>query len=279
MRHLKIRKARGPKLREDSNAARALKSCALSLLLALVGVAASCARGGVEESSNEITVAAAANLMDAFGELGKRFTARTGVKVTNSFGATADLAKQIENGAPFDVFASADVEHVENLASKGLLADSPRGVYARGKLVLWMPPNVKAQVTRVEDLAGESVSKIAIAKPDVAPYGRAAVESLNALGLWPKVEPKVVYSQTVAQAKQFASSGNADAAFIPRSLVREGEGRALDVDAKLHAPIDQAVGVPRASKKQEAARRFVEFLLSEEGQSILKSFGYDSPAK
>jgi molybdate transport system substrate-binding protein len=274
---MKIRKARATKSRKGLNASTILKSCALSLALAVVGVFSSCARDGVEESSSEITVAAAANLTEAFGELAKRFTARTGLKVTNSFGATADLSKQIENGAPFDVFASADVEHVDTLARKGLLADAPRGVYARGRLVLWSPPNVKAPISRVEDLAGESVSKIAIAKPDVAPYGRAAVESLNALGLWSKVEPKVVYSQTVAQAKQFASSGNADAAFVPRSLVREGEGTAIEIDARLHAPIDQAVGVIRASKRQEAARRFVEFLLSEEGQSVLKSFGYDAP--
>lgn len=256
-----------------------VRACAALLSLALLVSACACGRGEREAQADEITVAAAANLTDAFGEIAKRFTARTGVRVTNSFAATADLSKQIENGAPFDVFASADVEHVEALARKGLLADSPRGVYARGKLVLWMPPGAKASVARIEDLTGEGVSKVAIAKPDVAPYGRAAVETLNALGLWAKVEPKVVYSQTVAQAKQFASSGNADAAFIPRSLVREGEGRAIEVDAKLHAPIDQAVGVVRASKKQDAARRFVEFLMSEEGQSVLKSFGYDTPTK
>lgn len=249
------------------------------LALALALSAGACGRGEREAQADEITVAAAANLTDAFGEMAKRFNERTGVRVTNSFGATADLAKQIENGAPFDVFASADAEHVEALARKGLLADAPRGVYARGRLVLWLPPNAGASVARVEDLAGEGVSKIAVAKPDVAPYGRAAVESLNALGLWAKVEPKVVYSQTVAQAKQFASSGNADAAFIPRSLVREGEGRAIDIDARLHAPIDQAVGIVRASKRQDAARRFVEFLLSDEGQSVLKSFGYDTPTK
>ena len=255
------------------------KALAALLSLVLLLSAGACGRGGREAQGDEITVAAAANLTDAFGEIAKRFTARTGVRVTNSFAATADLAKQIENGAPFDVFASADVEHVEALARKGLLADAPRGVYARGRLVLWLPPGGKASISRVEDLAGEGVSKIAVAKPDVAPYGRAAVESLNALGLWAKVEPKVVYSQTVAQAKQFASSGNAEAAFVPRSLVREGEGTAIEIDARLHAPIDQAVGVVRASKKQDAARRFVEFLMSDEGQSVLKSFGYDTPAK
>jgi molybdate transport system substrate-binding protein len=256
-----------------------VRACAALVSLALALSAGACGGAECGAQADEITVAAAANLTDAFGEIGRRFTARTGVKVTNSFGATADLAKQIENGAPFDVFASADVEHVEGLARKGMLADAPRGVYARGRLVLWVPGESKAPVSRVEDLSGEGVSKIAIAKPDVAPYGRAAVESLNALGLWAKVEPKVVYSQTVAQAKQFAASGNADAAFIPRSLVREGEGAAIEVDARLHAPIDQAVGVVRASKRQEAARRFVEFLLSEEGQTVLKSFGYDPPAK
>lgn len=256
-----------------------VRACAALLSLALLVSAGACGRGERESQADEITVAAAANLTDAFGEIAKRFTARTGVRVTNSFAATADLAKQIENGAPFDVFASADVEHVEGLARKGLLADSPHGVYARGKLVLWLPPNAKASIARVEDLTGEGVSKVAIAKPDVAPYGRAAVETLNALGLWEKVEPKVVYSQTVAQAKQFASSGNADAAFVPRSLVREGEGRTIEVDSKLHAPIDQAVGVIRASKKQDASRRFVEFLMSDEGQTVLKSFGYDSPTK
>jgi molybdate transport system substrate-binding protein len=255
------------------------RACAALLALALALSAGACGRGESEAQGDEITVAAAANLTDAFGEMAKRFNARTGVKVTNSFGATADLSKQIENGAPFDVFASADVGHVEDLAREGLLSESPRGVYARGRLVLWLPPGGTASVARVEDLAGEGVSKIAIAKPDVAPYGRAAVESLNALGLWAKVEPKVVYSQTVAQAKQFASSGNAEAAFVPRSLVREGEGTTIEIDARLHAPIEQAVGVVRASKRQDAARRFVEFLLSDEGQSVLKSFGYDAPTK
>jgi molybdate transport system substrate-binding protein len=268
-----------PKTRTGDARRGLLRLAALSVSLALIAVQGCARKGDGAKAEGEIIVAAAANLTDAFGELGRRFNARTGVRVTLSFGATADLARQIENGAPFDVFASADVEHVESLARKGFLADSPRGVYARGRLVLWLPSNVKIRVARVEDLAGEGVSKIAIAKPDVAPYGRAAVESLNALGLWAKVEPKVVYSQTVAQAKQFASSGNAEAAFVPRSLVREGEGAAIEVDSKLHAPIDQAVGVVRASKRQDAARRFVEFLMSEEGQSVLKSFGYDTPAK
>jgi molybdate transport system substrate-binding protein len=257
------------------------RACALLLSLALVlaALAGACGRGETETKTDEIVVAAAANLTDVFGEIGKRFTARTGVKVTNSFGATADLSKQIENGAPFDVFASADVSHVDELARKNLLADGPRGVYARGRLVLWTPEASGARVERVEDVAGEGVSRVAVAKPEAAPYGRAAVESLRALNVWERVEPKVVYAESVAQAKQFAASGNADAAFLPLSLVRGAGGRYVEVEARLHAPIDQAVGVLKASKRQEAARRFVEFLFGEEGQSVFREFGYDSPSK
>jgi molybdate transport system substrate-binding protein len=248
-------------------------------LLSASLLSAGCGGSGKREGGEEIVVAAAANLTDAFGEVGRRFTTKTGVRVTYSFGATANLAKQIEGGAPFDVFASADVARVDELARKGLILGETRAVYARGRLVLWVPAGGRAQVTRLEDLADAGVARVAVAKPDAAPYGRAAVESLQALNLWAAVEPKVVYSQSVAQAKQFAASGNADAAFLPRSLVKEGEGMAVEVEERLHAPIDQALGVVRASGKQGRAKQFAEFVLREEGQAVLKSFGYDSPVK
>jgi len=251
----------------------------VALLTTFALLSAACGGRQGREGGEEIVVAAAANLTDAFGEVGRRFTARTGVRVTYSLGATADLARQIEGGAPFDVFASADVAHVDELVRKGLILGETRAVYARGRLVLWVPPGGRARVGRLEDLAGAGVTRLAVAKPDAAPYGRAAVESLQALNLWAAAEPKVVYSQSVAQAKQFAASGNADAAFLPRSLVRSGEGTAVEVDDSLHAPIDQALGVVRASGRHEAAKKFVEFVLGEEGQAVLKSFGYDPPAK
>src|ERR687887_2097625 len=121
------------------------KFSAFFFSLALVA-SSGCARKDAG-AGGEIVVAAAANLTDAFGEVGRRFTARTGVRVTYSFGATADLARQIENGAPFDVFASADVSHVDALAREGLLADGTRAVYARGRLVLWLPPERGAGVS------------------------------------------------------------------------------------------------------------------------------------
>jgi molybdate transport system substrate-binding protein len=252
----------------------------LALLCAWQSSSAGCGgRGGGRAGGEEIVVAAAANLTDAFGEVGRRYTARTGVRVVFSFGATADLARQVEVGAPFDVFASADVEHVDELVRRGLLAGETRAVYARGRLVLWVPPGGRARVGQIEDLAGPGVTRVALAKPDAAPYGRAAVETLKALKVWGEVAPKLVFSQSAAQARQFAASGNADAAFLPRSLVKEGEGTALEVEGRLHAPIDQALGVVRASSRQEAARGFAGFVMGDEGQAVLRGFGYDAPAQ
>jgi molybdate transport system substrate-binding protein len=243
----------------------------------IVASSAGCSRGTKDEKQaapEEITVAAAANLTDAFAELGKEFTARTGVRVTFSFGATADLARQIENGAPFDVFASADVEHVERLNSLGLVTPGTNKVYARGRLVLWIPPGSKLAVNRLEDLTRPEVERVAVAKPDVAPYGRAAVETLRALNLWPQVEPKVIYGQNVSQAKQYAATGNAEVAFIPRALVKPDEGRSLEVDERLHQPIDQAIAVVKDSRHHDAAQAFVSYVLGPEGQALLERYGY-----
>jgi molybdate transport system substrate-binding protein len=227
-----------------------------------------------ESNSSQINIAAAANLTDAFAELGKQFTAETGIRVTYSFGATADLSRQIENGAPFDVFASADVEHIEQLNSKSLLTAGTNKVYARGRLVLWIPPASSLKLSRIEEITRPEVERIAIAKPDLAPYGRATVEALRALNLWQQVEPKIIYGQNVAQTKQYASTGNAEVAFIPLALVKPNEGQAIEVDEHLHQPIDQAIAIIKDSHKQEAAQRFVNFVLSPEGQAILERYGY-----
>lgn len=231
-----------------------------------------------QSSAPEINVAAAANLTDAFAEVARQFTAETGVRVVYSFGATADLAKQIENGAPFDVFAAADVEHVEGLDRQELLTPGTRALYARGRLVVWTPPGSSISISKIEDITLREVERIAIAKPDIAPYGKATVEALRALNLWQQVEPKVVYAQNVLMTKQFAVTGNAEVAFLPLALVKPNEGRFIEVDEQLHQPIDQALGVVKASGKQEAARRFTDFVLSDKGQRILEQYGYRKPS-
>jgi molybdate transport system substrate-binding protein len=230
-----------------------------------------------EGTRSEINVAAAANLTDAFNELGKEFTSRTGIRVVYSFGATADLSKQIEQGAPFDVFASADVEHVEGLNNKKLLVSDTAAIYARGRLVLWIPAGSRVSISRIEDVTQSGVERIAVAKPDVAPYGRATIEALKSLNIWQVVEPRVVYGQNVLQVKQYAATGNADVAFIPLALVKQGEGRAIEISENLHQPINQMIAVVRASAKEDAARRFVSYVLSAEGQALLERYGYRKP--
>ena len=264
---------------------RAFKAALLSLtLLTAQEACAPRTEKAVPTGDAEIIVAAASNLSGAFDELGRKFAARTGTRITLSYGATGDLARQIENGAPFDVFAAADTRHVEELEQKGLMKSDASALYARGRVVLWTPQGSSSSnssgggsrpLERIEDLTDKRVSKIAVAKPEIAPYGQAAVDALRALHIWSEVEPKIVYAQNVSQAKQFASSGNADAAFIPRSLVKTGEGHFVEIDERLHRPIEQAIGIVSATKEETTARAFIAFVLSEEGQSLLESFGYE----
>ena len=229
------------------------------------------------QNTQEITVAAAANLTDAFAEVAKQFTAKTGIRVVYSFGSTAELTKQIENGGPFDVFASADVEHIDELAGKALISPDSRAIYARGRLVLWLPAEGRVAISRVEDVTSPDVKTIAIAKPDLAPYGRATVEALKALNLWSHIEQKVVYGSNVSATKQYAVTGNANVAFIPLALVKEGEGKYIEVDSRLHQPINQAIAVVKASDKQDSARQFVGYVLGDDGRAILRRYGYSEP--
>ena len=223
----------------------------------------------------ELNVATAANLTKVFTELGRDFEQQTGVHVTFSFGATAQLAQQIEHGAPFDVFAAADTEHIDELGHKDLILPSTRAIYARGKLVLWVAQD-RVPVERLEDLAGPGVTHVAVANPQLAPYGRAAVETLHALHLWDAVEPKIVYGQNISTTTQYADTGNADAAFTALALVNDRtQGRKIVVPESLHAPLDQAIAVVGSTSKPDQARRFVEFITGAHAREVLRRYGYE----
>jgi molybdate transport system substrate-binding protein len=239
------------------------RALALSILLLAVPVARS--------AKPEIAVAAASNLTQVLQLLAPQFEAETGIHPVFSFGSTAQLTRQIENGAPWDVFAAADVAHPEELDRKGLLVPGSRAVYATGVLALWVPGG---QISRMEDLANPKIRIIALANPDLAPYGLAARESLQKLGIWVAVKPKVVYAENISMARQYGVTGNADAVFTAYSLVLGQKGSVLAVSETLHRPIAQALGVVAASKNQVAARRFAEFLVRGEGHEILLRQGY-----
>jgi molybdate transport system substrate-binding protein len=226
----------------------------------------------------EVTVAAAANLSEVFQVVGTQFESATGIHPVFSFASTAQLAQQIENGAPYDVYAAADVEHVEQLEKKGLLLPRSRAVYATGILALWIPPGSAVKVDGPEGLVQPGVKVIALAKPELAPYGLAARETLQKLGIWDRVQSRIVYADNINMAKQYGSSGNADAVFTAYSLVLKEAGKVIKVDEKLHNPIDQALGIVAASKHPDTAKQFVDFLLKGRGRDILGDSGYRLPA-
>ena len=231
-----------------------------------------------QSPKREVAVAAAANLNEVFQVLGPRFEAATGIHPVFSFASTAQLALQIENGAPYDVYAAADVEHVEQLEKKGLLVPGSRAVYGTGILALWIPPGSAAKMDGPNGLVQPAVKVIALAKPELAPYGLAARETLQHLGIWDRVQSRVVYADNINMARQYGASGNADAVFTAYSLVLKEAGKVIKVDEKLHDPIDQALGIVAASKHRDAARQFVDFVLRGKGRETLGDFGYRVPA-
>ncbi len=246
-------------------------------MLAAVALVGACATPPRPSVSKNVTVGAASNLIQVFSEIGPLFTAKTGVEVVFSYGSTSQLAQQIESGAPFDLFAAADIEHVDSLVSRNKLVADSRAVYALGQLAIWSPNGPENGVRELKDLNRKEVRFIAIAQPELAPYGQAAVEVLKHVGLWDSLRPRIVYGGNISQAKQLASSGNADAAFTAYSLVLHEKGTVIKVDPLLYRPIEQALGIVAGSPRIEAAKRFRSFLLGPEGRTILARSGYLLP--
>ena len=199
------------------------------------------------------------------------------MKLVFSYGSTAELAQQIENGAPFDVFAAADTEHVDALVASGKVRSDSRAVYALGQLAAWIPGGEQTGVRELKDLAGPRVRFIAIAQPELAPYGKATVEVFKTAGLWAAVQPKIVYANNISLAKQLAASGNAEAAFTAYSLLLHDKGTVLKIDPNLYHPIEQALAIVTSSPGIEDAKAFRSFLLGPEGRAILSRNGYLVP--
>ncbi len=242
-------------------------------LLCGTALAAACSAQGADK----LTVAAAANLTDVFGEMGQKFKAKTGVDVVFSYGSTAELAQQIENGAPFDLFAAADTEHVDALVASHKLTGDSRAVYAVGQLALWIPGGPRNGIRELKDVIQQKVRFIAVAQPQLAPYGQATVEALKSAGLWDAAQPKIVYANSINMAKQMAATGNAEMAFTAYSLVLHEKGTVVKIDPRLHRPIEQALAINAAAGRMKEAAQFRSFLLGPEGRMILAEHGYLLP--
>lgn len=221
-----------------------------------------------------VQVAAASDLTLAFEEMGRLFEARTGEKVIFAFGASGALAKQLAQGAPFDLFAAANATFVDSAVKSGACDGATKAAYARGHVVLWTKKGGVA-LRSLADLRSPAVRHIALASPDHAPYGKAAKEALQRAGVWSDVEGKIVQAENVRQALQFAQTGNADAALVALSLVvQDDTGTMVAVDSSLHAPIQQTLVVCQRGKNAAGAARFAALVASEEGQQLLARYGF-----
>src|ERR1051325_6419700 len=245
-----------------------------ALLLTLAGAIACKDRSATTPPSNELTVAAASDLTPAFEELGRTFKSTYKTKVVFVFGSTGLLTRQIENGAPVDLFAAASMSYIDELDQKGLIISDSKAIYARGRITLWTPAESTLRLESIKDLARPEVMRIAIANPDHAPYGLAAKQALESAGIWDAVKPKLVYGDNIRQTLQYAQTGNVDVAIVALSLSVQGHGRWSLIPEELHQPLDQGLAIIKTTKKEQSARAFAAFLTGSQGRAIMQKYGF-----
>lgn len=247
---------------------------ALPVLAAVGLLLAGC--GGARQSSEPVRVAVAANFTATQEKLASTFTEQTGIALESSFGASGALYSQIVNGAPFQVFLSADSERPERLEKEGLVSGEPF-TYALGALALYVPGGVP-QGHGEELLKAGAYPHLAICKPELAPYGLAARQTLEKLGLWESVQPKLVQGDNVTQAFQFVETGNAEAGLVALSQVLDRRAEQIwRVPGDLHDPIRQDAVLLKNGEGNPGAEAFATFLKGPEARAIIAAGGYTLP--
>jgi molybdate transport system substrate-binding protein len=221
---------------------------------------------------SQLTVGAAADLIRVGPALAEGYRERTGTELRFSYGSSGMLAQQIEHGAPFDVFLSADESYINKGIQKGYLAGGSKRVYALGLLAMWAR---ESSFRRLGDLATPKLLHLAIANPTHAPYGAAAAQALRNAGLWERLQGRIVYGENIRQTLQYAESGNADAAITAWSLVFDRGG--VLVPQRLYDPIRQCGAVTAITRQRPEAERFLQFLSGAAGQQVLRRFGFLPP--
>ena len=233
-------------------------------------------------AADELTVAAAADLTFAFKDIAAKFQTQTGDSVKLSFGSSGNFFSQIQNGAPFDLFFSADISYAKKLEDSGLAEPGTLYEYAVGKIVLWVPAGSKLDVSKgLAVLTDPSIHKIAIANPEHAPYGRAAKAAMQKEGVYDQVKDKLVLGENISQTAQFVQSGNADIGVIALSLALaptlKAEGKYFEIPTDDYPAIEQAVVVLKSSKQKDLAKKFVAFLKQPETIEIMQRYGFVVP--
>lgn len=235
-----------------------------------------------QKTCGTVTVAAASDLADAMNEIVTNFEKATGCNVRVSAGSSGNFLTQIENGAPFDLFFSADIEYPKKLERDGLAAPGSTYLYAVGKIVLWVGNDSGLDVGKgFGALRDPSVRKIAIANPLHAPYGRAAQEALRKSGMYEEVKDRLVLGENISQTAQFVESGNAQAGILALSLALapslKQKGRYWAIPENLYAPLEQGAVVLRGAQNPRGARLLIEYIKSPGATSLLERYGFSLP--
>jgi len=232
--------------------------------------------------NKQIRVAAAADLQTVMPEIARVFEAHSGTRVEVLFGSSGNFYAQIRNGAPVDVFFSADSEYPRKLEESGFAEAGSSFIYGLGRIVLWMPANAGCDLERVEWKCLESpgVKKIAIANPEHAPYGRAAMAALQKAGIYSGIRTKLVFGESISQAAQFVESGNAQAAILAYSLLSSPalqSGKKWEIPNGMYPPIEQTAIILKSAKDKSSAQDFVKFVTEGPGRELLAKFGFRPP--
>lgn len=227
--------------------------------------------------AKEITVAAAADLAVAFKEIEAMYEKDNSCKVNLIFSSSGTAKEQILNGAPYDVYASANIKFVDELIEKGAVISDSKELYAIGRVGIAVSKNGGLKIKKADDLLKDEFKKIAIANPDHAPYGLAAKEALISLGLWDKIKSKLVYGKDIQDTLSLIKTGNADAGFISLSVVNKSDVEFLIFDDQLHKPLKQAMAVIKWSKEEAEARKFIKYVNGVKGRNIMKKYGFILP--
>lgn len=229
----------------------------------------------------EITVSAAASLTNAFKDIGKAFeTAHKGTKIYFNFAASGDLLRQIEGGAPVDVFASAAPREMDQLESKGMVMPGTRHNFAENGLVLIRPAASSAKVTSFEDLKKDDVKRISIGNPASVPAGMYAEQVLRFQKVWDAIKGKLVFGESVRQVLDYVARGEVDAGVVFSTDAKVRAKEVVVVAAApegSHIPIVYPLAVVKGARNQELAKAFVQFVMSAEGQKTLRAYGFKAP--
>ena len=235
--------------------------------------------GVVAAQAAEITVSAAASLTNAFTEVKDAFEKKhPDIKVTTNFAASNPLLKQMEEGAPVDVFASADQATMDRAQNGNLIAEASRVNFALNALVLITPADNPAAIAAVADLSGDKVKRVAIGNPDSVPAGRYAQEALTTANLWAPLQAKYIMGESVRQVLDYVSRGEVDAGFVYNTDALQGGDKVRVVaTATGHTPVSYPIAVTRSAKDAAAAQAFVDFVNSAEGRAVLAKYGFSAP--